>query len=87
MMTNRRNGTLYIGVTTDLNQRIFLHKSGAVDGFTKEYKLHQLVWYETHGHLELALRREKQLKKWRREWKLRLIETINPEWKDLYDEL
>lgn len=83
ILTNKRNGTLYIGVTSDLARRIDEHKTHAVDGFTKKYDLDQLVWYETHDSIEEAIAREKQLKKWNRNWKLALIEKDNPEWNDL----
>ena len=87
MLCSRRNGTLYIGVTSDLIKRIYEHKNNLVDGFTKKYSVHRLVWYEVHDSAETAIQREKQIKKWEREGKLRLIEEDNPEWKDLYDKL
>jgi putative endonuclease len=83
MMASRRNGTLYIGVTSDLVRRVFQHKQGDADGFTKKYKCHTLVWYEQHATAQTAITREKQLKEWKRLWKLRLIEEINPDWRDL----
>lgn len=83
IMASRRNGTLYIGVTSDFVKRVFQHKHGAVDGFTKKYKCHTLVWYEQHATAETAIYREKQLKEWNRLWKLRIIEEMNPEWRDL----
>ena len=86
MLSSRRNGTLYIGVTSDLSQRIALHKQDLVEGFTKKYRVHRLVYYETHPTMDAAIRREKQLKEWRRLWKIRLIESMNPEWVDLFDE-
>jgi putative endonuclease len=82
----RRNGTLYIGVTSDLFQRIALHKQDLIEGFTKKYRVHRLVFYETHPTMETAILREKPLKEWRRSWKIRLIESMNPEWVDLFDE-
>lgn len=84
MMASRRNGTLYGGVTSDLPKRVWEHKEGFVDGFTKRYGVRQLVWYEVHESAESAVTREKQLKKWNRAWKLRLIEQRNPHWNDLY---
>ena len=87
MMTSSRNGTLYIGVTSDLITRVWQHKNNVVEGFTKKYETHQLVWYEPHGNMESALSREKALKKWNRIWKLRLIEQFNPDWQDLYEQL
>jgi putative endonuclease len=87
MMTNRPDGTLYIGVTSDLIQRAWQHRTGAADGFTKRYNLHRLVWYEHHDNAESAIRREKRLKKWPRNWKTALIDATNPEWRDLWDEI
>ena len=86
MLSSRRNGTLYIGVTSDLSQRIALHKQDLVEGFTKKYRVHRLVYYETHPTMDAAIQREKQLKEWRRLWKIRLIESMNPEWVELFDE-
>ena len=87
ILASKRNGTLYIGVTNDLVRRVWEHKSDAVEGFTKQYSVHRLVWYETADTALAAITREKQLKKWNRVWKLQLIEKMNPEWKDLYDEI
>jgi putative endonuclease len=87
ILASQRNGTLYVGVTSDLVKRIWEHKGHFVDGFTKEYGVDQLVWYEQHVSMASAILREKQLKKWNRAWKLRLIEEINPEWKDLYEDI
>ena len=87
MMTNRPGGTLYIGVTSDLAARIFQHRSGVVPGFTRRYNLHRLVWFEEHGDAATAIQREKRLKKWRRAWKIDLIATMNPEWRDLYPDI
>lgn len=87
ILASKRNGTLYVGVTNDLIRRVWEHKSNAVDGFTKKYGVHQLVWYEIAATPLAAITREKQLKKWNRAWKIRLIEKTNPEWKDLYDEI
>ncbi|MDA8241345.1 MAG: GIY-YIG nuclease family protein [Nitrospiraceae bacterium] len=87
IMCSRRNGTLYIGVTSDIIKRIYEHKNDLVEGFTKKYCEHCLVWYEIYETPEDAIQREKQIKKWKRGWKLRLIEENNPEWKDLYNDL
>ena len=86
-MANKRNGTLYIGVTSNLIKRVYEHKSDLIDGFTRKYNVHQLVFYEQVGDFEAAVRREKQLRKWNRLWKLRIIEQMNPEWRDLYEDL
>ena len=82
-MASRRNGTLYAGVTSDLIRRVWEHKNDAVEGFTKRYKVHDLVWYELHQSMETAIGREKALKNWKRKWKLELVEKTNPEWRDL----
>lgn len=87
MLASNRNGTLYIGVTSDLVKRVWQHKHGVVDGFTKRYGIHDLVWYELHETMESAILREKALKNWKRQWKFRLIEGENPEWHDLYPAL
>jgi len=87
IMTNKRNGTLYTGVTSDLPKRVWQHKNNAVDGFTREHRLHRLVYYETHGDMLAAITREKQIKNWTRRWKLDLIEKHNPNWRDLYEEI
>ncbi len=87
MLASKRNGTLYLGVTSDLVRRIWEHKNNLAEGFSKRYKVHRLVWYEAHESMESAITREKRLKKWRRKWKLDLIETGNPDWRDLYDEI
>ena len=87
ILASKRNGTLYIGVTNDLLRRVQEHKTGAVEGFSKRYGLSMLVHYEQTEGVQGALMREKQLKKWERKWKLRLIEETNPDWKDLYEEL
>jgi putative endonuclease len=87
MLANRRNGTLYIGMTDDLARRIEEHRAGAVAGFTKTYGVKTLVWFEGHESREGAFQRERQLKKWKRVWKLELIERSNPTWRDLADEL
>ena len=85
ILCSKRNGTLYIGVTSDLVKRVYEHKNDLVEGFTKKYNVHSLVWYELHESVEIAITREKQIKKWKRTWKLRLIERKNPEWNDLYE--
>ncbi len=85
ILASRRNGTLYIGVTSDLPKRIWLHKQDMVEGFTKEHGVHRLVYVEEHDDIRDAITREKQLKKWNRAWKLRLINETNPGWRDLYD--
>ena len=85
ILANKRNGTLYVGVTSDLVQRIWEHKNSMVEGFTKHYNVHKLVWYELHESMESAIVREKRLKDWKRAWKLKLIESKNPDWQDLYD--
>ena len=87
ILASQRNGTLYIGVTSDLVQRVWQHKNDVFEGFTKKYGVHMLVWYELHEDMENAILREKRLKKWNRDWKLRLIEEMNPDWKDLYDSI
>jgi len=84
ILASRRNGTLYIGVTSDLAKRVWEHKQGFVHGFTREHGVKTLVWYEVHESAESAMAREKQLKKWNRAWKVRLIEEANPYWNDLY---
>ena len=86
ILASRRNGTLYIGVTSDLAQRVTLHKQDLIEGFTKKYGVHRLVYYEMHPTMDAAILREKRLKEWRRLWKIRLIESMNPEWIDLFDE-
>ena len=87
ILASKRNGTLYIGVTTGLVRRVYEHKSNLVDGFTKKYGVHILVYYEAQNNIELAIKREKQLKAWRRQWKLELIEKNNPDWRDLYENI
>jgi putative endonuclease len=87
ILASRRNGTLYIGVTSDLVKRIWEHKNDVVEGFTKRYGVHTLVWYEVHSTMESAISREKALKGWKRRYKLELIERMNPDWRDMYGEL
>ena len=85
ILASKRNGTLYVGVTSDLVKRVWEHKNNMVEGFTKQYNVHELVWYELHESMESAIVREKRLKDWKRSWKLKLIESKNPEWVDLFD--
>jgi len=87
MLASKRNGTLYVGVTSDLIKRVWEHKQDFVEGFTKKYGVHTLVWFEMHADMMSAIAREKALKEWKRAWKLALIEKGNPLWRDLYDEL
>ena len=87
ILSNRPGGTLYVGVTSNLVQRVAQHRSGMVDGFTRRYNLHRLVWYEPHVEMFAAIEREKQLKSGPRRRKLALIESMNPDWQDLYPEL
>lgn len=84
MLASKRNGTLYVGVTSELVKRVWEHKHNVVEGFTNQYDVHLLVWYEVHETMESAIMREKALKEWKRAWKLRLIERENSEWLDLY---
>jgi putative endonuclease len=84
ILASKRNGTLYIGVTSDLVKRIWEHKNNMVEGFTKRYRVRHLVWYELHESMESAIEREKRLKEWKRVWKLELIESSNRDWQDLY---
>ncbi len=85
ILTNKPNGTLYVGVTSDLGRRMIEHKHGLVKGFTKKYDLKKLVFLEQYGCVYAAIGREKQLKSWHREWKINLIEEQNPKWNDLYE--
>ncbi len=85
MMASKKNGTIYIGVTSNLQKRVYEHKSHLVDGFTDKYGVDVLVWYELHETMESAITMEKKLKKWNRAWKVELIEKTNPDWSDLYD--
>jgi len=84
ILASKRNGTLYVGVTSDLVKRIWEHRNNMVEGFTRRYDVHRLVWYELHESMESAIKREKRLKEWKRKWKLELIESANPNWDDLY---
>ncbi len=85
ILASKRNGTLYIGVTNDLPKRAWEHKNDVVEGFTKRYSVHRLVYYELHEDMESAIRREKHMKKWNRAWKLELIEKQNPDWSDVWE--
>ncbi len=87
MLASRRNGTLYIGVTSDLAGRIWQHKNHVHNGFTKRYSVSMLVWYENFDDVTVAIQREKTMKKWPRQWKINEIEKMNPTWRDLYDDL
>ena len=87
LITNKRYGTLYVGVTRDLVKRIYEHRSKFVEGFTKRHDLRRLVWYEAHEDVTAAIAREKLIKKWHRDWKINLIQAMNPEWNDLYDKI
>jgi len=87
ILASEKYGTLYTGVTSDLPKRIWQRRNDLVEGFTNTYRVHKLVWYEQHGAMESAILREKAIKKWRRDWKLKLIEANNQDWRDLYDEI
>ncbi len=87
ILASARNGTLYVGVTSDLIKRVFEHRNDFVEGFTKKYKVHRLVYYEVFGDMIAAITREKQIKKWNRKWKQELIERDNPYWNDLFDSI
>ena len=87
IMASARNGTIYIGVTSNLPTRVWQHKEGGADGFTRKHSCKMLVWFEQFGDIEAAISREKQMKEWRRLWKLRVIEEMNPDWNDLYESL
>ena len=87
ILASSRNGTLYVGVTSDLVKRVWEHKQDLVDGFSKQYGVHMLVYFELHDRMEDAIFREKQMKKWNRAWKIRLIGQDNPEWRDLYGDI
>ena len=87
ILASKRNGTLYIGVTNDLIKRVYEHKNDIIGGFTKTYAVHDLVYYEQTSDVESAILQEKRMKKWKRKWKLRLIEEFNPEWRDLYEDI
>ena len=84
IMASKPNGTLYVGVTSNLVQRVYQHKNNLVDGFTQKYSVHELVYFELHGDMNAAITREKQIKKWNRQWKVNLIQNQNPKWLDLW---
>ena len=86
ILASKRNGTLYIGVTNDLERRLYEHRNNLIEGFTNKYNVHHLVYYEDVNDIQTALQREKQLKRWTREWKIELIEKVNHEWRDLADD-
>jgi putative endonuclease len=87
LMASRMYGTLYLGVTNNLARRVYQHKNGLTPGFTSKHAVHRLVWFEAFDNPTAAIVREKQIKKWRRQWKVRLIEEANPEWLDLFEEI
>jgi putative endonuclease len=87
ILASRRNGTLYVGVTNDLSRRVYEHREGLIPGFTATYGVKQLVWYDVFASVDEAIAHEKRLKRWRRSWKLALIEAMNPDWADLYETL
>ena len=87
MMSNRPHGVLYTGATTDLMKRSHQHREGLIEGFTERYRLKRLVWFETHDEISAAIQREKRVKRWRRAWKIALIEESNPNWRDLWPEI
>ena len=86
ILASKRNGTLYIGVTNDLERRLYEHRNNLIEGFTNKYNVHHLVYYEDVNDIQSALQREKQLKRWTRKWKIELIEKVNPEWLDLAED-
>ena len=87
ILASKRNGTLYVGATSNLIQRVWQHKHDLVEGFTQRYGVHTLVWYESHATMESAITREKRIKEWKRPWKVRLIEQDNSAWRDLYEDI
>jgi putative endonuclease len=87
IMASKKNGVLYVGMTSDMKRRVYEHKNGLADGFTKKYFVHNLVYFESTADSNAAIAREKQLKRWKRQWKIELIEKENPEWRDIYDDL
>jgi len=87
ILATRKDGPLYVGVTSNLQKRTYEHKNGAIRGFTKRFNIDRLVWFEPHETAEAAISKEKQLKRWRRQWKKELIEHTNPDWNDLYETL
>ena len=87
LLASQRNGTLYTGVTSNLLKRVWEHKNNLVESFTSKYGVHTLVWYEVHETMETAIQREKNIKNWKRVWKIKVIEEMNPQWRDLYSDL
>jgi putative endonuclease len=87
MLASQKNGTLYIGVTSDLPKRVWEHKNKVVEGFTEKYDVDKLLWFEQHDNAESAITREKQMKEWKRDWKIKRIAEMNPDWNDLYDDI
>jgi putative endonuclease len=87
LLASKRNGTLYTGMTSDLIKRVYQHKTGTTDGFTSRYKVNNLVYYEAHGDVMAAIKREKNIQAWKRLWKIKLIEEDNPNWDDLYEKI
>lgn len=87
IMASKRRGTLYVGVTNDLVRRVHEHRTGSIEGFTSKYLVKHLVWYESTSSIDAAITHEKRVKRWRRDWKFDLVETTNPEWRDLYEEI
>ena len=87
ILARKKNGTLYGGLTSNLLNRVFEHRNGQVEGFTQKYDVHDLVYYEQYGDIYSAIAREKRIKKWKREWKIQLVEKVNPDWKGLYCDL
>ena len=87
LLASRRNGTIYTGVTSNLPKRVWEHKNDLVEGFTRKYAVHTLVWYELHDTMETAIEREKAIKNWERAWKIQMIERENPDWRDLYEDI
>ena len=87
ILANKKYGTLYVGVTSNLQQRVYQHKNNLFQGFTSKYEVHDLVYFETHDNMEAAITREKQIKKWNRDWKINLIADQNPKWNDLYSQI
>ncbi|VAX23359.1 Excinuclease ABC, C subunit-like [hydrothermal vent metagenome] len=87
ILASKKNGTLYIGVTNNLVRRVYEHREGMIDGFIKKYKVKNLVYYEIHSDIKEAIKREKAMKKWYRDWKIKLIEKSNPNWEDLYEDI
>ena len=87
ILASKRNGTLYVGVTSNLPARVWQHKNNVADGFSKTHRIHHLVYFEMHGDMDSATEREMRLKKWKREWKVKLIEDVNPYWRDLFEDI